>query len=78
MFHFINNFFRSKREDRNIPISYVYNALLSVILMFGMKESAILANLFTAINLLVVTYLVICGLFKLDFHNWSIEPREVS
>ena len=49
----------------------------SVILAIGVKESSIINNIFTGVNLLVVTYVVICGLFKVDFHNWSLPSAEV-
>ena len=47
-------------------------------LSVGVKESSILNNIFTAVNLLVVAYVVICGLFKIDFANWNIPADEVS
>lgn len=49
----------------------------SVVLSIGVKESSILNNIFTAVNLLVVAYVVICGFFKLNFKNWSIPSDEV-
>ncbi|KAK3600261.1 hypothetical protein CHS0354_039728 [Potamilus streckersoni] len=51
--------------------------LLTVILAVGVKESSRFNNLFTGVNLLVVTYIVICGAFKADPHNWNIKPSEV-
>ena len=42
-----------------------------------MKESSRFNNLFTGVNLLVVTYIVICGAFKSESHNWALDPREV-
>ena len=49
----------------------------SVILAVGVKESSRFNNLFTGVNLLVVTYIVICGVFKSETHNWNIDPEEV-
>ncbi len=46
-------------------------------LCLGVKESSILNNIFTLLNLVVVTYVVVCGLFKVDFHNWNIPKDEV-
>lgn len=51
---------------------------LTLILAVGVRESSRFNNLFTAVNLLVVTYIVICGAFKADSHNWQINPKEVS
>ena len=50
----------------------------SVILAVGVKESSRFNNLFTGVNLLVVTYIVICGAFKSDPHNWNLKPDEVN
>lgn len=52
--------------------------LLSVILAVGVKESSRFNNIFTGVNLLVVSYIVICGLFKADTHNWNIDPSQVA
>lgn len=57
-------------------LSWIYS-FISVILAVGVKESSRFNNLFTAVNLLVVSYIVICGAFKADSHNWHISPEEV-
>ncbi|XP_060564998.1 cationic amino acid transporter 2-like [Ruditapes philippinarum] len=51
--------------------------LLTVILAVGVKESSRFNNIFTAVNLLVVTYIIICGAFKADHTNWEVNPKEV-
>ncbi|RUS85464.1 hypothetical protein EGW08_006797, partial [Elysia chlorotica] len=51
--------------------------VLTGLLIAGVKESARFNNFFTAVNLLVVLYVILCGLFKLDTHNWDISPDEV-
>ncbi len=61
---------------------YLYNCnvhlLFSVVLAIGVKESSMLNNIFTSVNLLVVTYVVLCGVFKINFHNWAIPKDEVN
>ena len=52
-------------------------SLILVILAVGVKESSIVNNIFTGVNLLVVAYVVICGLFKIDLDNWKIPSKEV-
>ncbi|GFS18010.1 cationic amino acid transporter 2 [Elysia marginata] len=47
------------------------------LLIAGVKESARFNNFFTCVNLLVVLYVTICGLFKLNTHNWSLSQEEV-
>ena len=61
-------------EDR---FSHNEAHFISVILAVGVKESSRFNNLFTGVNLLVVTYIVICGSFKSESHNWNINPDEV-
>ncbi|GFN83388.1 cationic amino acid transporter 2-like [Plakobranchus ocellatus] len=51
--------------------------LLTVLLMVGVKESARFNNIFTGVNLLVVLYVTLCGLFKLKIHNWNLSEKEV-
>lgn len=56
---------------------YSISLIHPVILAVGVKESSRFNNLFTMVNLLVVAYIVICGVFKADPHNWNINPNEV-
>ncbi|CAF1533610.1 unnamed protein product, partial [Didymodactylos carnosus] len=51
--------------------------LLTVLLVLGIKESAILNNAFTFINLLVILIVIIAGLTKANFHNWNLSPKEI-
>ena len=47
------------------------------ILTLGVKESSRFNNIFTAVNLLVVLYVVICGFIKADLSNWSLPKPQV-
>ncbi|ELT89725.1 hypothetical protein CAPTEDRAFT_202650, partial [Capitella teleta] len=51
--------------------------LLTAILLIGAKESTMLNNVFTVVNLLVVSYIFICGLFKVDIKNWNISQKQI-
>ena len=53
------------------------NSSFVVILAVGVKESSVFNNIFTGVNLLVVLYVVICGLFKADINNWTIPKDHV-
>jgi amino acid transporter len=47
-------------------------------LIVGIKESAVLNNVFTFVNLSVIALVVIVGLTKINGHNWKISPDEVN
>ncbi|XP_037077242.1 high affinity cationic amino acid transporter 1-like [Pollicipes pollicipes] len=51
--------------------------VLSVLLAIGVKESTRFNNVFTVCNLVVVVYVIICGIFKSDVDNWKIDPSTV-
>ncbi|XP_063410762.1 cationic amino acid transporter 2-like [Mytilus trossulus] len=51
--------------------------LLTCILAIGVKESSTFNNIFTGVNLLVVIYVIVCGAFKADTHNWSLTRNEI-
>lgn len=50
---------------------------LPVLLIVGIKESAVLNNLFTFVNLCVILLVIAIGLTKIRGHNWHISPSEV-
>jgi amino acid transporter len=47
-------------------------------LIVGIKESAVLNNVFTFVNLSVIALVVVVGLTKINGHNWKIQPNEVN
>ncbi|XP_041948786.1 cationic amino acid transporter 2 family protein [Alosa sapidissima] len=49
--------------------------LLAGILAFGAKESATVNKIFTAINVLVLIFVVISGFIKGDLSNWQLTPE---
>ncbi|XP_036369485.1 cationic amino acid transporter 2-like [Octopus sinensis] len=70
----INTYFLAQYPDF-FALSLV--ALLTIILAAGVKQSTVFNSIFTVLNLLVLTYVIICGFFTVDFKNWSIDKSEV-
>ncbi|KAK3102848.1 hypothetical protein FSP39_014398 [Pinctada imbricata] len=50
--------------------------MLTGILAVGVKESSRFNNIFTVVNLLIVTFMVIGGLINSDISNWKISPDD--
>lgn len=51
--------------------------LFSLGLAFGAKESSVVNNIFTLVNLSVVLYVIVAGSFKADPENWKIPAENV-
>ncbi|GBM60617.1 High affinity cationic amino acid transporter 1 [Araneus ventricosus] len=58
-------------------LAFGITLLLTVILSLGVRGSSVFNNVCTILNLLVVTYAVIVGLFKVNIHNWKLTPEEL-
>ncbi|KAG5878362.1 hypothetical protein JTB14_008722 [Gonioctena quinquepunctata] len=54
--------------------SFGISVLLSIALAFGLKESTMVNNIFTTINIFVVLFVIIAGSIKADTANWDIQP----
>ncbi|KAF4794397.1 High affinity cationic amino acid transporter 1 [Turdus rufiventris] len=52
--------------------------LLTVLLAFGVSESALVNKIFTAVNLLVLSFVIIAGFIKGDIKNWQLSENNVN
>nr|CAD7573649.1 unnamed protein product [Timema californicum] len=51
--------------------------LLAVLLAIGVKESTIMNNLFTVLNMIVIAIVIVAGSIKADVYNWNIPKAEI-
>ncbi|XP_076867625.1 cationic amino acid transporter 2 [Brachyhypopomus gauderio] len=51
--------------------------LLAGILAFGVKESAIVNKIFTAVNVVVLLFVIIAGFIKGDIGNWQLTEEDI-
>ena len=43
----------------------------------GVKDSITFNKLCTCLNIFIIVFIIICGAFKIDFKNWSIDSKNV-
>ncbi|KAJ4929760.1 hypothetical protein JOQ06_018781 [Pogonophryne albipinna] len=51
--------------------------LLAGILAFGAKESAVVNKVFTAVNVLVLLFVILAGVIKGDINNWQLGEESL-
>lgn len=50
---------------------------MSGILAHGVKESAVVNTVFTAVNIAVLVFIIIAGFIKGDINNWYISQETI-
>lgn len=58
-------------------LAFAITIFLSVMLTIGVKESTRFNSVFTCLNILIVLFVIICGCFRVNFHNWDLSYDEV-
>lgn len=51
--------------------------LLVILLCIGVRESSILNNTFTVVNVITIAIVIIAGSIKANSSNWSIAPEDI-
>ncbi|CAH8497152.1 unnamed protein product [Heterobilharzia americana] len=59
------------------PLAVATIILVTILLSVGVKESTMINNIFTVINLCVITFIIIAGLIYADINNWRVNPADV-
>ncbi|XP_039099992.1 cationic amino acid transporter 3-like [Hyaena hyaena] len=50
--------------------------LLTGLLVLGASESALVTKIFTGVNLLVLSFVILCGFIKGDLHHWQLTEHD--
>ncbi|XP_068103719.1 cationic amino acid transporter 3 [Hyperolius riggenbachi] len=80
----ISNFFKARisfKVEHVFPdypdcFAFVLVILLTALLAFGVSESALVNKVFTAINLLVLAFVILAGFLKGDINNWKLTQED--
>uniref|UniRef100_A0A336LKG1 CSON009942 protein n=1 Tax=Culicoides sonorensis TaxID=179676 RepID=A0A336LKG1_CULSO len=57
--------------------SFFIVILLSILLAVGVKESTLMNNIFTGVNLVVIGIVLVAGVMNSDINNWKIAKEDI-
>ncbi|NWS50367.1 CTR3 protein, partial [Probosciger aterrimus] len=80
----ISNFFMNKTTlhlpgvlaERPDFFALILIGMLTALLAFGVNESALVNKIFTAMNLVVLSFVIIAGFVKGDIKNWQLSEED--
>uniref|UniRef100_A0A452G8A1 Cationic amino acid transporter C-terminal domain-containing protein n=1 Tax=Capra hircus TaxID=9925 RepID=A0A452G8A1_CAPHI len=58
--------------------AFVLVLLLTGLLVLGVHESALVNKVFTSLNILVLSFIILTGIIKGDLHNWKLTNQDYS
>lgn len=78
-------FYRNLYEFRDMDfiseyfdiLAFGISTVVTVGLAVGLKESLLINNLLTLVNVSIVVFVIVVGAFKVDLHNWSLPKIQV-
>ena len=53
-----------------------YSIFPTGVLVLGARESTLVNKVFTVINLLVLSFIILSGCIKGDLHNWELTEQD--
>ncbi|CAH8506158.1 unnamed protein product [Schistosoma guineensis] len=59
------------------PLAVGLIILMTILLSIGVRESAMINNVFTIVNLCVIIFVVVTGLIYANIDNWKVIPENV-
>ncbi|CAH8513937.1 unnamed protein product [Schistosoma rodhaini] len=59
------------------PLAVGLIILMTILLSIGVRESAIINNVFTIVNLCVIIFVIVTGLIYANIDNWKVIPENV-
>ena len=61
-----------------IILDVSYSVFPAGLLVLGVHESALVSKVFTSLNLLVLSFIILSGFIKGDLHNWKLTNQDYS
>jgi len=59
-------------------LAFVIVLLLTVILIIGAKESAIVTKILTWVNVAVILFVIVAGMYHADLKNWNLNQTDIN